>query len=270
MPAPRGPAAIGPGSPVDQRAAEGGHYADRMTTALPEVVRLPVDPSLIQLSYHHEHPIPSYEFEDTLEVWRVNVRIDADVLAVDMAAYEDVDQETLDAVEDITVGRMSFVRVRMFGPDHPFHAMDSYTGDVCRIGETLLDVASGQWDTAFEEALAHTVGDLLVMDRVILEPAWRGFGLGPVLAGAAIRRLSSDCVAVACEPGSADGRDLTGAQHREAAAKLAGTWSRIGFEPFADGVHILDCHLQRPHDLLVERQREFKELCRAWSDHHRS
>ncbi|MFD9420735.1 hypothetical protein ACFWC9_39605, partial [Streptomyces goshikiensis] len=57
-----------------------------MTTALPEVVRLPADPSLIQLSYHHEHPVRSYEFDDTLEVWRVNVRIDVDVLAEDMAA----------------------------------------------------------------------------------------------------------------------------------------------------------------------------------------
>ncbi|MER7001218.1 hypothetical protein [Streptomyces sp. NPDC000410] len=48
--------------------------------------------------------------------------------------------------------------------------------------------------------LAHPVGDLLVMDRVILQPQWRGFGLGPALAGAAIQRLSNNCVAVVCEP----------------------------------------------------------------------
>lgn len=104
---------------------------------------------------------------------------------------------------------------------------------------------------------------------MILEPPWRGFGLGPVLAGAAIRRLAQDCVAVACEPGSADGRDLTEAGHRKAAAKLARTWSRIGFEPFDDGVHILDCHLQRPHDLLAERRREYSDLCRTWRAHRR-
>lgn len=224
---------------------------------------------MIQLSYHHEHPVNSHEFEETLEVSTVNVRIDADVLAEDMAVYGDADQDTLDAVQDIAVGRMSFVRVRMYGTEHPFHAMDSYTGDLCRIGATVLAVATGQWDTAFEEVLAHPVGDLLVMERVILEPAWRGFGLGPVLAGTAIRRLSADCVAVACEPGSADGRDLSEAQHREAAARLADTWTRIGFESFADGVYILDCHLQRPQDLLAERQSEFKELCRVWRDHHR-
>ncbi|MGW4823221.1 hypothetical protein ACWEP4_30680 [Streptomyces sp. NPDC004227] len=240
-----------------------------MTTVPQEAGRLPADPSLIHLSYHHQHPVEAFKFDDTLEVWKVKALIDADVLAEDMAAYSNVDQETLDAVQDVAVGRMSFVRVRMHGPEDPFEAMDSYTADLSRIGETVLDVGTGEWDPAFEEALAHPVGDLLVMDRVILEPEWRGLGLGPVLAGTAIRRLSQDCVAVACEPGSADGRELTEAQHREAAAKLAGTWSRIGFEPFADGVHILDCHLQQPHDLLAERKREFSDLCRAWRARHR-
>lgn len=135
-----------------------------MTTALPEAERLPVDPSLIHLAYRHEHPVEAYEFDDTLEVWNVKALIDADVLAEDMAAHSDADQETLDGLQDIAVGRMSFVRVRMHGPDHPFHAMDSYTGDVSRIGETVLDVATGEWDASFEEALAHPVGDLLIMD----------------------------------------------------------------------------------------------------------
>lgn len=230
----------------------------------PGIARLAADPSLISPTYHHEHPLKTFEFEDTLEVWTVTARIDADVLAEDMAAYSDVDQEALDAVEDMDVGRMSFARVRMFCPDHPFEAMDSYTGDVARIGEMVLDVAAGEWDPVFEEALAHPVGDLLIMDRVILEPAWRGYGLGPVLAGVAIRRLSQDCTAVACEPGSADGRELTETQHREAAVKLAGVWERIGFTALRDGVHILDCYLQQPQDLLAERQEEFAALCRAW------
>ncbi|MFI5555737.1 hypothetical protein [Streptomyces sp. NPDC051738] len=177
----------------------------------PQIAQLPADPSLISLVYHHEHPVQAYEFENTLEVWTVSARIDADVLAEDLAAYSDMDQESLDAVQDVTVGSMSFVRVRMFGPDHPFEAMDSYTGDVSRIGEVVLDVADGRWEPAFEAALAHPVGDLLVMDR------------------------------------------------RE----------RIGFEPFRAGVHILDCHRQRPQDLLAARQEEFNALCRAWREHHR-
>ncbi|MFE9769449.1 hypothetical protein ACFYPC_33855 [Streptomyces sp. NPDC005808] len=239
-----------------------------VTVVAPQIAQLPVDPSLISLAYQHEHPVQAYEFEDTLEVWTVTARIDADVLAEELAAG-DADEESLDAVEDVVVGRMSFVRVRMFGPDHPFEAMDAHTGDVAGIGEVVLDVASGEWEPAFEAALAHPVGDLLVMDRVVLEPAWRGLSLGPVLAGAAIRRLSQNCVAVVCEPGSADGRELTADQHREAAVKLGGVWERIGFELFQDGVYVLDCHLQRTEDLLAERQGEFSALCRAWQDRHR-
>ncbi|MEU2931215.1 hypothetical protein ABZ636_40565 [Streptomyces sp. NPDC007251] len=133
----------------------------------------------------------------------MTARIDADVLAEDVAARGDGDgdQEILDAVQDVAVARMRFARVRMLGPGDPFEAMDAYTGDVSRIGETLPDVGRSEYAPAFEEALSHPVGDLLVMDRAILEPEWRGAGLGPVPAGAAIRRLSQDCTAVACEPG---------------------------------------------------------------------
>ncbi|MGW3441516.1 hypothetical protein ACWDB3_30495 [Streptomyces bacillaris] len=77
----------------------------------------------------------------------------------------------------------------------------------------MLDVARGEFARDFEEALAHRVGELLVTDSVILEPAWHGLGLGPVLAGT---------------------------------AKLARVWSTVGFEPFQHGVHFLACHLQRP------------------------
>ncbi|MDT0488176.1 hypothetical protein [Streptomyces doebereineriae] len=240
-----------------------------MTTVAPAIAQLVADPSLISLAYQHEHALQVYEFEDTLEVWTVTARIDADVLAEELSVHSDLDQDALDAVQDVAVGRMSFVRVRMFGPDHPFEAMDSYTGDVAGIGEVVLDVAAGDWAPGLQATLGHPVGDLLVMDRVILDPGWRGVGLGPVLAGSAIRRLSQGCAAVACEPGSADGRELTADQHRDVAVKLGQLWQRIGFEPFQDGVHLLDCQLQRTEDLLAEQQGEFLALCQAWRSHHR-
>ncbi|WND23538.1 hypothetical protein [Streptomyces violaceus] len=42
-----------------------------MTLLAPQIAQLPVDPSLISLAYHHEHPVQAYEFENTLEVWTV-------------------------------------------------------------------------------------------------------------------------------------------------------------------------------------------------------
>ena len=121
---------------------------------------LPADPSLISLVYGHEHPVTPYAFGDTREEWTVTARIDADLLTEEAAATGAATQEALDAVRDITVGRMSFVRIRMFGPDHLWEAMDDHSGDVARIGETVLDVDTGQWSKDFEQALAHPVGDL--------------------------------------------------------------------------------------------------------------
>ncbi|MER6273605.1 hypothetical protein ACFY0B_44270 [Streptomyces sp. NPDC001797] len=74
--------------------------------------------------------------------------------------------------------------------------------------------------------------------------AWRG--AGPVLAGVAIRRLSPDCAAVVCEPGSADGRELTDDQSSEAAVKLECVWERGGFEPFRDDRYVMDRYLNGP------------------------
>ncbi|WP_438306781.1 hypothetical protein ACSHXN_45410 (plasmid) [Streptomyces sp. HUAS TT11] len=62
---------------------------------------------------------------------------------------------------------------------------------------------------------------------------------------------------------------MTEEQHQEAAAKRAGVWSRLGFEPFEDSVHVLDCHLQHTQDLPARRQEEFAALCRSWYDPHR-
>jgi hypothetical protein len=109
------------------------------------------------------------------------------------------------------------------------------------------------------------------MDRVVLEPAWRGFGLGPILAGSAIRRLSTDCVAVVCEPADAEGRDMGEADHERARRRLAATWSTVGFQPLEPaeaGLYFLDCHLQRPQDLLAERLSDFAALCAAYRDEH--
>jgi hypothetical protein len=73
-------------------------------------------------------------------------------------------------------------------------------------------------------------------------------------------------VAVVCEPGDAEGRDLTPVQHREAAAKLAALWTKIGFSSYEGAVWFLDCHLQQTQDLLDARLQEFGDRCRAYGD----
>ncbi|KIF05582.1 hypothetical protein PL81_12395 [Streptomyces sp. RSD-27] len=82
-----------------------------------------------------------------------------------------------------------------------------------------------------------------------------------------MRRLSEGCAAVVCQPAPADGRKLSKGERREAEVKLAQTWSRIGFAPFRDATHFLDCHRKRPQDLLAERQSDLEALSRAWRTH---
>lgn len=71
---------------VPRHVPAGQNYAGTVPLMAPQIAQLPVDPSLISLAYDHEHPVQTYEFENTLEVWKVSARIDADVLAEELAA----------------------------------------------------------------------------------------------------------------------------------------------------------------------------------------
>ncbi|MFB7763505.1 hypothetical protein [Streptomyces xiamenensis] len=225
-------------------------------TLAPETAlrRPPADPSRISLEYRHEHTLDAQWDESTLEVWEVEAHINL--------GYQPQDAPD---PELLVVGRMSFVRVKMHGPGNPWEAMDAYSGDLASVGETVLDVGSGEWSPAFDKFLEYPVGDLLVMDRVVLQPQWRGLALGPILAASVISRLSAGCAAVACEPAPADQRELTIAEDERAREKLAALWARIGFRPFRNGIHVLNCALQRPLDLQQARREEFAAYCRAYA-----
>jgi GNAT superfamily N-acetyltransferase len=84
------------------------------------------------------------------------------------------------------------------------------------------------------------LGDLLILDRVSLDRAWRGFGLGPILAAEALRRLSGGCCAVAAYPAMGeypeDREQVTEAYRRRAKKKIAALWESIGFQPFRRGL----------------------------------
>lgn len=110
-----------------------------------------------------------------------------------------------------------------------------------------------------------------MLDHIQLAPTWRGFGLGVVLAGLAIQRLSGGCPAAICYPASltneteaidnadtidnVDAIDKEDRVTRQARAKLSAVWSQRGFEHFRDGVHVLDLGMITL-DEAVERLRE--------------
>ncbi|MFJ5551214.1 hypothetical protein [Streptomyces sp. NPDC093225] len=220
---------------------------------------LPFDGTDIVLRYSFEHPALPFEFEDTLEAWSVAV-----------LRYHGEDgcpqcpPECPCRFEAGTpIGGMEFVRIRDFTADPGWEAADSYTGDIEKIVSVCTDPGYAMtpglhWSAEFEERIDCPAGDLLIMDRVRIEPQWRGFGIGALAAAEAIRRLAAGCCAVACEPAPTEGdheRDQPG--YQAAQAKIAKVWESVGFEAFSDGIYLLDPALQHPADCRTRWQKHF-------------
>jgi len=109
----------------------------------------------------------------------------------------------------------------------------------------LTDVASGTWREPVAgggagSGAAGVLGEhVLVLDRVFIEPARRGRGLGPIVAALAIGRLRRGCRLAVCFPAPFDGPQSD--HDREAAiAALGRIWQTVGFRPRPDGVWVLD------------------------------
>jgi hypothetical protein len=100
------------------------------------------------------------------------------------------------------------------------------------------------------------------LHNVKLVAPWRGFGLGALLAGTAIKRLSAGARVAVCypapisEPDSAapHSQDNDDARDRAVAA-LQRTWGRPGFEHFRDGVFVLDLGLVTLDERLTQLAR---------------
>ncbi|WP_371551508.1 hypothetical protein OG266_38775 [Streptomyces sp. NBC_00554] len=130
---------------------------------------------------------------------------------------------------------------------------------------TTEDVAVGEM-TSYRVHL--NVGSaLLVMDRVTLDPQWRGHGLAAVLGIEAIHRLMPGCRAIACSPGITDlsSQRLTDRSEWDRVnAKIAQEWERIGFRLYRDNIYLLS-----PSSQDLEEQRgvlrgRLAELGASW------
>ncbi|MFJ2007785.1 zinc-ribbon domain-containing protein [Streptomyces chartreusis] len=238
-----------------------------MSLARRPASELPGDPARLRLVYSHGHPAVPYEDEDTLENWHVSIR-----------AYHDEEEECAGGCTDACrqlidngseAGWLRLWRLRDYTGADRWMVADAQSGDLESIAATVLD--DGEYSGAFQEAIDCPVGDLLILDRVFLARPWRGFGLGPVFAAEAIRRLSGGCCAVAAEPGMAEwpeNRDeLSDADRATANAKIAALWESIGFHAFHSGVQLLDTSLQEPIDLHRAHRKHLEDLSAAYRAH---
>ncbi|MFJ2264722.1 hypothetical protein ACIOKD_41820 [Streptomyces sp. NPDC087844] len=237
-----------------------------MTASRRPAPELPGDPARLRLVYTYGHPIAPYDFEDTLEQWHVSVRLfHAEAEECPQGCSEACER----AIEEGTeIGYLLLCRLRDYTADNRWEAADAESGDLESIASTVLDPRTGQYTDAFDEAIECPVGDLLILDRVFLDTPWRGFGLGPVLAAEAIRRLAGGCCAVAAEPGMAewpdDREEVSESYRQQARRKIAALWESIGFAHFREGVYLLDPALRKAGDLLAQRREELLELSHAY------
>lgn len=238
-----------------------------MSLARRPVTELPGDPARLRLVYSHGHAAVPYEDEDTLEHWHVSIRVYHDEEEECPGGCTEECQQVID--DGSEVGRLRLWRLRDYTGADRWMVADAQSGDLESIAATVLD--DGEYSDAFQEAIDCPVGDLLILDRVFLARPWRGFGLGPVFAAEAIRRLSGGCCAVAAEPGMSewpDNRDeVSDAYRATAKAKIAALWESIGFHAFHDGVQLLDTSLQEPIDLHRARRKDLEDLSAAYRAH---
>lgn len=62
-----------------------------------------------------------------------------------------------------------------------------------------------------------------------------------------------------------EGREkVSDADRRRAKKKIAALWESIGFEPFRNGVWLLDTALRRPEELMRARREELQALSGAF------
>lgn len=83
-----------------------------------------------------------------------------------------------------------------------FEAMDSIDGSASECVEALLDPEADHWQASVEEMYSHDIPglDVLYIDRIELEPARRGKGIGAQVVRSLIATFGSSCGLVACKP----------------------------------------------------------------------
>jgi hypothetical protein len=188
----------------------------------------PADPYDITLTYQHRHPW-WFDADTAPETWHVSADI-----------YDDSGTHV-----DAHVGDMHIVIVDVDGTRDPFGLLDGEDADLGLIAETVFS-GGGRLDPELDGLLEPAGSRIIVLSSVRLALEWRGFGLGALLAGTAIKKLAGGGRAAVCYPapiGESDEEEPSEAAREQAIQALGRVWAQLGFEHFRDGVHVLDLSL---------------------------
>ena len=95
---------------------------------------------------------------------------------------------------------MTIVLIDVYQTRDPFGLLDSEDADLGAIAGTIFDARTGQLDPDLDDLLEPMGDRILILSSARLTPGWRGFGLGVLLAGTAIKKLSGGVRAAVCIP----------------------------------------------------------------------
>ncbi|TLS44896.1 hypothetical protein FE633_17250 [Streptomyces montanus] len=232
---------------------------------------LPGDPTELHLHISYNDELWDTPQADTLERW--------DVAVLHRRRTHDGGQTPEESsgcaaagcpsctTEDVAVGEMTFYRVHLDRGRNAYWAMEEVSEELYEIAQVLLDPQTGSFTSEVGELLEYVGSALLVMDRVTLDPQWRGHGLAAVLGIEAIRRLMPGCRAIACSPGITDLRSQRLTDRSEwdrVNAKIAQGWERIGFRLYRDNVYLLSPASQDLEDQRGVLRGQLAELGASW------
>jgi GNAT superfamily N-acetyltransferase len=189
----------------------------------------PADPHDITLTYQHRH-LWWFDADTAPETWHVSADI-----------YDDSGTHVV-----AHVGDMHIVAVDIYDTRDPFGLLDGEEADLGLIAETVFSAGGGRIDPELDDLLEPVGSRLLILNSVRLTPDWRGFGLGALFAGTAIKKLAAGGRAAVCYPAPIDEMDedeLSEAARERAIEALGRVWAQLGFHHFRDGVHVLDLSL---------------------------
>ena len=136
-----------------------------------------------------------------------------------------------------TVALLHIVKGSLLDPSL-WDQLDSLEADLDAVGGTLLDRETGGLRDEVYERLEGTGSSLLILNSVTVSTAWRGHGVGALMAGLALQVLGDHATCIATFPAPLD--DAQGQARARAVGKLERVWAQLGFERFGGGVWILD------------------------------
>ncbi|MFF4363465.1 hypothetical protein [Streptomyces sp. NPDC001604] len=232
---------------------------------------LPGDPTELHLRISYDDELWDTPQADTLERWNVAVLHRRPTHDGGQGQEEGRGFATAGSpsctTEDVAVGEMTFYRVHLDRGRNAYWAMEEVSEELYEIAQVLLDPQTGSFTSEVGELLEYVGSALLVMDRVKLDPPWRGHGLAAVLGCEAIHRLMPGCRAIACSPGVTDlsSQRLTERSEWDRVnAKIALGWQSLGFRLYRDNVYLLSPASQDLEEQRGALRGRLAELGASW------